>query len=317
VRGRLFRDYALTLRVLPALPVLPARALLAALTGLLGLLARLLLAALLPALLAALLASLARLLRLLARPLGRVLLVRIVHGSAPRVRLVQTNQRAVKEDCSGFGGIEMPTKVGNRSVWVAGAVAADLGTRLERVFERRIPVAAAVAAGEQQPQRQHRDDQSRDPCHRSPRISPVIRQFAGGRERAMGKAQLRCLKVARCLASAQAAGIRRGLNMRSLMVFALAAALAGPAYAQGMPPLGIPMGEPQKEKPVDPVKENDYRSALGGMPAQKAADPWGNVRESKPAPAAPAKKTPAADKNPPAKKNPATAKTSDAPKKTN
>jgi hypothetical protein len=102
--------------------------------------------------------------------------------------------------------------------------------------------------------------------------------------------------------------------MRSLMVFALAAALAGPAYAQGMPPLGIPMGEPQKEKPVDPVKENDYRSALGGMPAQKAADPWGNVRESKPAPA---KKAPAADKNPPAKKNPTTAKTTDAPKKTN
>jgi hypothetical protein len=104
--------------------------------------------------------------------------------------------------------------------------------------------------------------------------------------------------------------------MRSLMVVALAAALAGPAYAQ-MPPIGIPMGEPQKEKPVDPIKENDYRSAIGGMPSQKAADPWGNVRESKPAPAAPAKKTPAADKNPPAKKNPATAKTTDAPKKTN
>jgi hypothetical protein len=104
--------------------------------------------------------------------------------------------------------------------------------------------------------------------------------------------------------------------MRSLMVVALAATLAGPAYAQ-MPPIGIPMGEPQKEKPVDPIKENDYRSAIGGMPSQKAPDPWGNVRESKPAPAAPAKKTPAADKNPPAKKNPTTAKTTDAPKKTN
>src|SRR5690348_6710627 len=103
--------------------------------------------------------------------------------------------------------------------------------------------------------------------------------------------------------------------MRSLMAFAIAAALAGPAYAQ-MPPLGIPMGEPAKEKPVDPIKENEYRSAIGGMPMPKSSDPWGNVRESKPAAAAPAKKAPAAaDKKPPAaKKNPTTAKTTDAPK---
>src|SRR5215469_10656096 len=103
--------------------------------------------------------------------------------------------------------------------------------------------------------------------------------------------------------------------MRSLMAVAITAALAGPAFAQGVP-LGIPMGTPQKEKPVDPVKENEYRSAIGGMPTPKAADPWGGVRESKPASAAPAKKTTAADKNASgAKKNPATAKTTDAPKK--
>jgi hypothetical protein len=106
--------------------------------------------------------------------------------------------------------------------------------------------------------------------------------------------------------------------MRNLTVFALAAGLAGPAYAQGLPPIGIPMGEPQKERPVDPIKEKEYRSAIGGMPTPKAADPWGNVRENKPAPATPANRTPAADKNAPgAKKNPATAKTTDAPKKTN
>jgi hypothetical protein len=102
--------------------------------------------------------------------------------------------------------------------------------------------------------------------------------------------------------------------MRSLMTFAIVAALAGPAYAQGLP-VGIPMGEPTKEKPVDPIKENEYRSAIKGMATPKAADPWGNVRESKPAaPAAPAKK-PAAEKT--GKKNPATAKTTDAPKKPN
>jgi hypothetical protein len=83
-----------------------------------------------------------------------------------------------------------------------------------------------------------------------------------------------------------------------------------------MPPMGIPMGEPKKEKPIDPVKENEYRSAIGGLPSQKAADPWGNVRETKPA--APAAKKAASDKNPPApKKNPTTAKSGDAPKKTN
>ena len=104
--------------------------------------------------------------------------------------------------------------------------------------------------------------------------------------------------------------------MRGLMVFAITAALAGPAFAQALPPIGIPMGEPAKEKPVDPIKENEYRSAIGGMPTPKSADPWGNVRDSKPAAAAPAKKPPAAaDKKPPAaKKNPTTAKTTEAPK---
>lgn len=106
--------------------------------------------------------------------------------------------------------------------------------------------------------------------------------------------------------------------MRTLMIVAIAVALSGPAYAQGMP-VGIPMGEPKKEKPVDPIKENEYRSAIGGMPTPKAADPWGNVRETKPAAAAPAKKMPpSADKNAAgAKKTSTTAKTTDAPKKTN
>jgi hypothetical protein len=107
--------------------------------------------------------------------------------------------------------------------------------------------------------------------------------------------------------------------MRSLMVVAIAAVLAGPVYAQGLPPIGIPMGGDKPEKPVDPVKENEYRSAIGGMATPKAADPWGNVRESKPASTAPAKKTPpAADKNAATpKKHSTTAKSTDAPKKTN
>jgi len=102
--------------------------------------------------------------------------------------------------------------------------------------------------------------------------------------------------------------------MRSLMATAIVMALAGPAYAQGLPPLGIPMGEEKPQKPVDPIKENEYRSAIGGLPTQKSSDPWGNVRDTKPAAPA-AKKTPAASEKP--KKNSTNAKTSDAPKKTN
>ena len=105
--------------------------------------------------------------------------------------------------------------------------------------------------------------------------------------------------------------------MRFLAVMAVAVALGGTAYAQGLPPIGIPMEPDKPMKPVDPVKERDYSSAIGGLPTPKAADPWGNVRETKPAPAAPAKKTPAAEKTTGGKKNPATAKTTDAPKKTN
>jgi len=108
--------------------------------------------------------------------------------------------------------------------------------------------------------------------------------------------------------------------MRTLIVVAIAALLAGPAYAQGLPPIGIPMGGDKPEKPVDPAKEKEYRSAIGGISAPKAADPWGSVRESKSPPPAPAKKTPPAGGNnaaASAKKNSATAKTTDAPKKAN
>jgi hypothetical protein len=81
--------------------------------------------------------------------------------------------------------------------------------------------------------------------------------------------------------------------MRTLMAAAIAAVLAGSAYGQGLPPVGIPIdpGGGKPEKPADPVKENEYRSSLGGLPNQKAADPWGSVRNP-PAPAA--KKAPAA-----------------------
>ena len=72
--------------------------------------------------------------------------------------------------------------------------------------------------------------------------------------------------------------------MRALMAAAIAALLAGPAYAQGLPPLGIPMGEEKPHKELPPEKESDYRSAIKGLPDRsKSSDPWGSVRSQTPA----------------------------------
>jgi hypothetical protein len=60
------------------------------------------------------------------------------------------------------------------------------------------------------------------------------------------------------------------------IVGAVMVALSGSAYAQV--PMGIPIGEPKKDKPVDQAKENEYNKTLRDLPNQKAADPWGNVR---------------------------------------
>jgi hypothetical protein len=70
--------------------------------------------------------------------------------------------------------------------------------------------------------------------------------------------------------------------MRFLAAAAIMGALMGSAYAQ-MPPMGIPLGEPKRERPVDAAKENEYNKALRDLPNQKSADPWGNVRSEQPA----------------------------------
>jgi hypothetical protein len=74
--------------------------------------------------------------------------------------------------------------------------------------------------------------------------------------------------------------------MRTLMVAAIIALLAGSAYGQSLPPVNIPVGSDKPKAPTDPAKEKAYNSALGGLPNKKAADPWGNVRPAAPAPAA-------------------------------
>jgi len=68
--------------------------------------------------------------------------------------------------------------------------------------------------------------------------------------------------------------------MRVLYAAALMAVLAGPAYAQGKTPPGPPPAPPksQQEIEADRAAERAYRSSLGNIPDQPAADPWGNAR---------------------------------------
>jgi hypothetical protein len=57
----------------------------------------------------------------------------------------------------------------------------------------------------------------------------------------------------------------------------------GPALAQ-MPGMKLPMGSDRtltdEEKAKNAQREQDYKSAIGKIPDQKAADPWGNVRSA-------------------------------------
>jgi hypothetical protein len=85
--------------------------------------------------------------------------------------------------------------------------------------------------------------------------------------------------------------------MRVVAAAVIIAFLAGPAFAQDK---AIPRyGEVDKDKtPVEKQAERDaeaaYKRSLGNISAQKAVDPWGNVRSDnapKPEAKAPAKKT--------------------------
>lgn len=83
----------------------------------------------------------------------------------------------------------------------------------------------------------------------------------------------------------------------ALIVAFVAGPFAGSAPAQDKP---VPRyGEKDKEKTQGEIQaerdaERAYQRSLGAIPAQKAVDPWGNVRgdsSPKPETKAPAKKT--------------------------
>jgi hypothetical protein len=72
-------------------------------------------------------------------------------------------------------------------------------------------------------------------------------------------------------------------------------ALSGSALAQ-VPPMNFPMGKEKtlsdEEKAKNAQREQDYKSAIGKIPDQKPADPWGNVRDNGAQPAKTTKKGP-------------------------
>jgi hypothetical protein len=76
--------------------------------------------------------------------------------------------------------------------------------------------------------------------------------------------------------SCQAEGVQ---CMRVLGAAVMIALLAAPAYAQSKTP-GPPPPPPksQQEIEADRAAERAYKSSLGNIPDQPAADPWGNAR---------------------------------------
>lgn len=70
--------------------------------------------------------------------------------------------------------------------------------------------------------------------------------------------------------------------MRVVAAAVIVAFFAGPAFGQAQQPIQR-YGEPDKEKTQQELRaekeaEAAYKRSLGNIPAQKQADPWGNVR---------------------------------------
>jgi hypothetical protein len=85
--------------------------------------------------------------------------------------------------------------------------------------------------------------------------------------------------------------------MRVVLAAAMIALLAGPAYAQGQPPVPrygeTATAKSPQEIAAEKEAEKAYQRSLGNIPDKGPSDPWGNVRsDSAPKPvakAAPAK----------------------------
>lgn len=71
--------------------------------------------------------------------------------------------------------------------------------------------------------------------------------------------------------------------MRILLIAVTGALLSGPASAQFS--LATEPDRPKTDQEVLRTEERErgYNSAIGSIPAQKATDPWGNVRDAAPA----------------------------------
>ena len=86
-------------------------------------------------------------------------------------------------------------------------------------------------------------------------------------------------------------------RMRVVAAAVIAIFLAGPAFAEqkNMPKYGeLDKDKTPEEKRQERDAEEAYKRSLGNIPAQKAVDPWGNVRSDNTA--KPDTKVPAAKK---------------------
>jgi hypothetical protein len=77
---------------------------------------------------------------------------------------------------------------------------------------------------------------------------------------------------------------RRSVTLLGLVLVAAFALPGASAFAQGLPPINLLGGqEKRKLTPEEQERQNqidaDYKAATSKIPAQKATDPWADVRQ--------------------------------------
>ena len=93
---------------------------------------------------------------------------------------------------------------------------------------------------------------------------------------------LRARRVGAVVAAVAQDGKIREHLMKVFRIAAAIALLAGPAYAQGLPPINLIQDAPAKtpeQKAAEEARDKAYRESLKKIPdAKPSSDPWGAVR---------------------------------------
>jgi hypothetical protein len=107
---------------------------------------------------------------------------------------------------------------------------------------------------------------------------------------------LRARRVGAVVAAVAQDGKMREHLMKVFRIAAAIALLAGPAYAQGLPPINLIQDAPAKtpeQKATEEARDKAYKESLKKIPdAKPSSDPWGAVRSDATKTSAPKTTTP-------------------------